>query len=77
MTKINAPQLRSIQLVCIQIDVSGIAALRIILGIGRRPHQDDFISTVPIQIADAGIVGSVRIRLAVLRISISRFLQRN
>ena len=51
LTQIDAPELGSIQLIAVEDDLSRISIVRIVMRIGWVPFQDDFVFSIPINIA--------------------------
>ncbi|MNZ92159.1 hypothetical protein D3C78_1111730 [compost metagenome] len=76
-SKINAPQACTIQFVRIHVYSSCISRLRVVLAVRWRPQHHDLIFAVAVQIADTRIACAVAVRLAILRISIGRLLNRH
>ncbi|MCY1230252.1 hypothetical protein D9M72_426580 [compost metagenome] len=75
VAQIDAPQLGAVHLVGVHVDVAGIAGLRVVLGVGRRPRLDDLVLAVAVQVGHAGVVGGVGIGLAVLGDAVGRLVQ--
>ena len=65
LTQIDAPELGSVELVAVEDDLSRIAVMRIVMGIGRVPFQDDFVFSVSIHIAHATVVGGIFIGFSI------------
>ena len=72
-TQIDSPQLGSIQLVAVEIHLSGDAVVGIILRVGRVPFHDDFVFAIAIHIAHATVVGRISVRLPFRIAGIGRF----
>ena len=64
-TQVDAPQLRAVHFVAIEIYLAGVAVEGIIARIGGIPFHDDFIFSITVDITRAAIVGGVRIKLSV------------
>ncbi len=73
---VYTPHTRSVQLVGIEKNRSRKTAVRIILGIGRFPFQDDFQFSVSVKITDGSIIGRVSTSLSVRHHLLLRPLQR-
>jgi hypothetical protein len=57
--EVDAPQPGAVQLVRVDVDVAGVAGLRVVLGVGRIPLEHDLVLAVAVQVADARVVGAV------------------
>ena len=75
--EVDAPQPRAVEPVRVDEDVAGVAGLRVVLGVGRVPLQDDLELPVAVEVAHAGVVGRVRVGDAVRRGAAARHLDRH
>ena len=53
-----------VERVGVQVDVAGVAGLRVVLGVGGIPLDDQLVFAVAVEVAHARVVGAVRVRLA-------------
>ena len=74
-TQVDAPQQRAVQSVAVQQRRSGIAVVRIVVGIGGVPLQQYLVLAVAIHITHTGIVGGIAKRAPIGGNAIGRFLQ--
>src|SRR5690606_26866980 len=62
--QVDPPQQGAVELVGVEVGVAGVAALGDVLGVGRVPLDDVLVLPVAVDVADAEVVGGVRVRLA-------------
>src|SRR5262249_44743604 len=63
-TEVDAPQPRPIELVSVQVDIAGVAGLRIVFRVRGVPFEDDLVFAVAVEVADATVVRGVGVTLA-------------
>ena len=75
--EVDAPQPRAGQRVGVEIDVAGVAALRVVFRVRRIPLDDELVLAVAIEIAGARVVRAVGVGLAGRRRAAGRNLKRH
>ena len=51
LPQVDAPQPPAVELVRVQVDVAGAARLRVVLGVGGIPLEDELVLSVTVEIA--------------------------
>ena len=73
--QVDAPEQRAVKAVTIEKGRARVAIVGVVVGVRGVPFQDDLIFSVAVDIAYAGVVGSIEVAPAVGRLSVGGLLQ--
>lgn len=64
LSQVDTPQLSSVELVAVEVDVSRQSRLGVVLGVCRVPFDDYLVLPVAVDVAHGAVVGSVAVILS-------------